>query len=144
MLDLTNAPCRDRPELAPGAGDEPPTPRLTREKCGPALRLCAACPLRAQCIAHVRPHKCGFTGVCGGRLWFDGQIIGQLATAHHSELPAPVNRKACGSAAGARAHRRAVEQQCDNCASFHARYLASISDTPALIGGEQLSFGDLT
>ncbi|WP_328404035.1 hypothetical protein OHS70_34350 [Streptomyces sp. NBC_00390] len=142
-LSLTDAPCRNLPGLAPA--DDPPTERHAREQCGPVLHLCAPCPLRAQCIAHVMPHKSGFTGVCGGRLWFDGLIIDQVHAAKPTELPAPVIRKACGTAAGARAHRRAVEQQCENCDPFHARYLDSIKPkAPVLVGGQQLELPDFT
>ncbi|MFB7742469.1 hypothetical protein [Streptomyces sp. NPDC056132] len=42
-----------------------------------------------------------------------------LPEADPSELPPAVIRKACGSAAGARAHRRAVEQQCCDCQPFY-------------------------
>lgn len=137
MLDLTHAPCFSRPELAPA--EEPPTARLAREAFGQALAVCGPCPLRAECIADVRPQKVGFTGVCGARLWFDGQVIAELDDADPSELPPPTFRKACGTAAGARAHRRAVEQQCGQCAPFHTRYLESLSAAPLLVGGEQLA-----
>ncbi|MGM9465357.1 hypothetical protein [Streptomyces murinus] len=87
--------------------------------CEPVLYVCGGCPHRAACIRQVRPAKTRFDGVCGGRIWLNGAILQAVPDAEVSELPPPVIRKACGSAAGARAHRRAVEQQCARCEPFN-------------------------
>ncbi|MCK7627257.1 hypothetical protein MUU72_29880 [Streptomyces sp. RS10V-4] len=87
--------------------------------CEPVLYVCSGCPYRAACIRQVRPAKSAFDGVCGGRVWLNGVIVSALPDADPSELPPPVIRKACGTAAGSRAHRRAVEQQCPDCEPFY-------------------------
>ncbi|MGW6393290.1 hypothetical protein ACWFR1_22915 [Streptomyces sp. NPDC055103] len=88
--------------------------------CAPVLYVCGGCPYRAACIRQVRPAKSEFSGICGGRIWLNGEIVQALPDADPAELPPPVIRKACGTAAGSRAHRRAVEQQCPRCQPFHA------------------------
>ena len=87
--------------------------------CEPVLYVCGGCPHRAACIQQVAPAKSGFTGICGGRIWLNGVIIHELPDADPSELPVPVIRKSCGTAAGSRAHRRAVEQQCPRCLPYY-------------------------
>ncbi|MFE7129315.1 hypothetical protein ACFVIM_00450 [Streptomyces sp. NPDC057638] len=86
--------------------------------CEPVLYVCGGCPHRAACIRQVVPTKSAFAGICGGRIWLNGVIVRALPTADPTELPPPVIRKACGSSEGSRAHRRASEQQCPNCAPF--------------------------
>lgn len=39
----------------------------------PALRACAACPVRRECEQAVAPAESWFDGVCGGRLWRNGR-----------------------------------------------------------------------
>ncbi|MFD3327595.1 WhiB family transcriptional regulator [Streptomyces sp. NPDC058701] len=39
----------------------------------PALRACAACPVRRECVQAVAPAESLFDGVCGGRLWRNGR-----------------------------------------------------------------------
>ncbi|MEU9084586.1 WhiB family transcriptional regulator [Streptomyces sp. NPDC048357] len=39
----------------------------------PALRACAACPVRRECEEAVAPAESWFDGVCGGRLWRGGR-----------------------------------------------------------------------
>ncbi|MFE5970111.1 hypothetical protein [Streptomyces sp. NPDC056463] len=90
------------------------------ELCEPVLYVCGGCPFRAACIRQVRPAKSEFSGICGGRIWSSGEIVYSLPDADPTELPPPVSRKACGTAAGVRAHRRAVEQQCPRCQAFQA------------------------
>jgi hypothetical protein len=87
--------------------------------CGPVLYVCGGCPFRAACIRQVLPAKTEFTGICGGRIWLNGSILHALPQAEDSELPPPVIRQSCGTAAGSRAHRRAVEQQCPQCQPYH-------------------------
>ncbi|MFF3976985.1 hypothetical protein [Streptomyces sp. NPDC001828] len=87
--------------------------------CEPVLYVCGNCSLRAACIRQVLPAKSAFDGVCGGRIWLNGAIIQALPDADPAELPPAMIRKACGTPAGSRAHRRAVEQQCPRCEPFH-------------------------
>ncbi|AWZ04744.1 MULTISPECIES: WhiB family transcriptional regulator [unclassified Streptomyces] len=39
----------------------------------PALRACAACPVRRECEEAVAPSESWFDGVCAGRLWRNGR-----------------------------------------------------------------------
>ncbi|MGW2860959.1 hypothetical protein [Streptomyces sp. NPDC001205] len=86
--------------------------------CEPVLYVCGNCSFRAACIRQVRPAKSAFDGVCGGRVWLNGVIVQALPDVDPAELPPAVIRQACGTSAGARAHRRAVEQQCPQCEPF--------------------------
>ncbi|MEV7279704.1 hypothetical protein [Streptomyces sp. NPDC093111] len=87
--------------------------------CSPVLYVCAGCPFRAACIRQVRPAKTEFSGICGGRIWNNGEIVCTHPDAEPAELLAPVIRKAaCGKAAGVRAHRKAAEQLCLRCQEF--------------------------
>ncbi|MEV0444974.1 hypothetical protein AB0I84_31465 [Streptomyces spectabilis] len=109
-----HAPCWGDPDFAV-ADDRWNTSEDLVAICEPVLYVCGRCPYRAPCIRQVIPAKSEFTGVCGGRIWLNGTIIDALPEAEHNELPPPVIRKSCGTAAGVRAHRRAVEQQCPEC-----------------------------
>ncbi|MQY11480.1 hypothetical protein SRB5_15990 [Streptomyces sp. RB5] len=106
--------------------------------CAPNLYVCGGCPYRAECIQQVLPAKSNFDGICGGRIWLNGTIIHALPEAQSSELLAPVIRKSCGTAAGSRAHRRAVEQQCPRCELF-ARFMPDPADE-----AEQLELPDIS
>ncbi|MFI9112283.1 WhiB family transcriptional regulator [Streptomyces venezuelae] len=46
--------------------------RRARE-AAPALRACAACPVRHPCETVVAPAESYFDGVCAGRLWRNGR-----------------------------------------------------------------------
>ncbi len=41
----------------------------------PGLRLCTGCPFVRECIARVQPASSWFDGVCGGRVWRNGNVI---------------------------------------------------------------------
>lgn len=43
-------------------------------QAAPALRRCAACPVRRRCLEAVQPELSWFDGVCGGRLWRNGRV----------------------------------------------------------------------
>ncbi|MGW4648331.1 WhiB family transcriptional regulator [Kitasatospora sp. NPDC004289] len=44
-------------------------------QAAPALRRCAACPVRRRCLEAVQPELSWFDGVCGGRLWRNGRVV---------------------------------------------------------------------
>ncbi|MEH0430313.1 hypothetical protein QBB34_29160 [Streptomyces stelliscabiei] len=113
-----HAPCWGDPDFAV-ADNRWKTGKDLVAICEPVLYVCGGCPYRAACIRQVLPAKNDFDGVCGGRIWLNGLIVHALPDADPSELPPPVIRKSCGTAAGSRAHRRAVEQQCPRCEPFY-------------------------
>ncbi|MFI7136604.1 hypothetical protein ACIBQ5_02190 [Streptomyces massasporeus] len=115
---IGHAPCFGDPDFAV-ADDRWKTGQELVAICEPVLYVCGGCLYRAACIRQVLPAKSGFTGICGGRIWLNGEIVHALPEADSSELPRPVIRKSCGTAAGSRAHRRAVEQQCPRCQPFY-------------------------
>lgn len=45
------------------------------KEAAPALRACAACPVRRECEAAVAPAESWFDGVCAGRLWRNGRPV---------------------------------------------------------------------
>ena len=45
----------------------------------PALALCAACPFTRECAARVEPRLSFFDGVCAGRVYRNGRVIGGIA-----------------------------------------------------------------
>lgn len=114
---VLDAPCVDNPAFVLPEGVQLPM-RVPSEDL---LKICDSCPFRAACIARVRPAKSKFDGICGGRLWCDGQAIESCASAHPGELDEPDGLRepgtydGCGREAGARAHRRRGERVCDNC-----------------------------
>ncbi|MFB7828867.1 hypothetical protein [Streptomyces hydrogenans] len=112
-----HAPCWGDPDFAVDDDRWTNATDLIR-LCEPVLYVCGHCPFRAACIRQVRPSKSEFSGICGGRIWVNGAVVRALPGVGPEDLPPPVNRKACGTAAGVRAHRRAVEQQCSKCDSF--------------------------
>lgn len=106
---------------APCAGDLRFTPNdvsedLLREpQTQDLLKVCRACPFRAECISLVLPRASLFDGICGGRLWFHGQIRATCETAHPDELEEMGSYITHGTEAGARAHNRRGERACDLC-----------------------------
>ncbi|TQE21602.1 hypothetical protein Sipo8835_37255 [Streptomyces ipomoeae] len=114
---VLEAPCADNPAFVLPEGIQLPM-RVPSEEL---LKICDSCPFRAACIARVRPAKSKFDGVCGGRLWCDGQAIEACASAHSDELDELDRRRepgtydSCGREAGARAHRRRGERACESC-----------------------------
>ncbi|MGW6537560.1 WhiB family transcriptional regulator [Streptomyces sp. NPDC055011] len=58
------------------AGLSPSVVFARRERqAAPALRACAACPVRRECEAAVAPAESWFDGVCAGRLWRNGRPV---------------------------------------------------------------------
>ncbi|MEU6977475.1 MULTISPECIES: WhiB family transcriptional regulator [unclassified Streptomyces] len=45
------------------------------KEAAPALRACAACPVRRECETAVAPAESWFDGVCAGRLWRNGRPV---------------------------------------------------------------------
>ncbi|MEU2558413.1 hypothetical protein ABZ626_03560 [Streptomyces longispororuber] len=122
-----HAPCWGDPDFAVADGRWKTTEDLVAI-CEPVLYICGHCPYRAACIRQVVPAKAGFTGVCGGRIWLNGVIIRALPQTAPDELPPPVIRKACGTTAGVRAHRRATEQMCPKCRALQSAMAAPSTD----------------
>ncbi|MER7485280.1 WhiB family transcriptional regulator [Streptomyces sp. NPDC126497] len=58
----------------------------------PALRACAACPVRAECEAAVAPAESWFDGVCAGRLWRNGRPSADLMDLDHLQHRTGSNR----------------------------------------------------
>lgn len=80
------------------------------------LAACQSCPFRAQCVDLVLPSSALFDGVCGGRLWRNGQVLATCTSALPTELREgglrPITH---GTEAGARAHNRRGERACSLC-----------------------------
>ncbi|MFB7375489.1 WhiB family transcriptional regulator [Streptomyces sp. NPDC056222] len=51
------------------------------QQAAPALRACAACPVRRECETAVAPAESWFDGVCAGRLWRNGRAVPEARTA---------------------------------------------------------------
>jgi hypothetical protein len=114
----SRAPCAGDRRFTPGdASDEPEvleellrTPHLQD-----LLKACRVCPFRAACINLVKPRASRFDGICGGRLWFNGEIRATCENAHPSELREGAKPITHGTPAGARAHNRRGEPACFLC-----------------------------
>ncbi|WP_431770865.1 hypothetical protein [Streptomyces cucumeris] len=106
---------------APCAGDFRFTPEETAaeaptEPLVALLAICRDCPFRAQCVDLVLPSASLFDGVCGGRLWRDGQVLATCDDARPAELRERGRRPIThGTEAGARAHNRRGERACSLC-----------------------------
>ncbi|MER5546522.1 hypothetical protein ACWDBP_34845 [Streptomyces sp. NPDC001233] len=106
---------------APCAGDTRFTPNDASEESLRALgfqdllKVCRVCPFRAACISLVKPRASLFDGICGGRLWLNGEIRATCETAHPGELAEGARPITHGTPAGARAHRRRGEPVCSLC-----------------------------
>ncbi|MGQ4424790.1 hypothetical protein ACN6LL_007343 [Streptomyces violaceoruber] len=80
------------------------------------LATCQGCPFRSQCIDLVMPSTSLFDGVCGGRLWRNGQVLATCEGAQPAELRERGRRPIThGTEAGARAHNRRGERACSLC-----------------------------
>ncbi|WP_121746838.1 hypothetical protein [Streptomyces sp. E2N166] len=80
------------------------------------LAACQGCPFRSQCIDLVLPSTSLFDGVCGGRLWHNGQVLATCEGAQPAELRERGRRPIThGTEAGARAHNRRGERACSLC-----------------------------
>ncbi|MDQ0990694.1 hypothetical protein [Streptomyces sp. V3I7] len=106
---------------APCAGDFRFTPEETTAEAPTKplvalLAVCRDCPFRAQCIDLVLPSASLFDGVCGGRLWHNGQVLATCDDAQPDELRERGRRPIIhGTEAGARAHNRRGERACSLC-----------------------------
>ncbi|MGD6751924.1 hypothetical protein [Streptomyces sp. BH105] len=106
---------------APCAGDFRFTPEETTaeaptEPLVALLSVCRDCPFRVQCIDLVLPSASLFDGVCGGRLWRNGQVLATCDDAQPGELRERGRRPIThGTEAGARAHNRRGERACSLC-----------------------------
>lgn len=80
------------------------------------LDACHGCSFRSQCVDLVMPSASQFDGVCGGRLWSNGQVLATCEDARPAELRErrrhPITH---GTEAGARAHNRRGERACSLC-----------------------------
>ncbi|MGW1157799.1 hypothetical protein ACWD48_06135 [Streptomyces sp. NPDC002519] len=108
------APCRGRDGFTPSEDDWKTGADLKR-LCGPQLAACGPCPFRAVCIATVKPAQAKFDGICGGRLWCNGEVIDALDDVFEDELAEPKLRASCGTEAGAQDHKRHGERVCPSC-----------------------------
>ncbi|MFD8379131.1 hypothetical protein ACFV2X_11435 [Streptomyces sp. NPDC059679] len=109
---VSEAPCAGDMRFTPdnATADSLRTPQNRK-----LLTVCRACPFRARCIALVLPRHSLFDGICGGRLWFNGQVRATCQGANRDELKegaAPITH---GTEAGARAHNRRGETACTLC-----------------------------
>ncbi|MFG3188471.1 WhiB family transcriptional regulator [Streptomyces omiyaensis] len=72
------------------AGLSPSVVFARRERlAAPALRACAACPVRRECEAAVAPAESWFDGVCAGRLWRNGRPVKSRANRSPGSPRAP-------------------------------------------------------
>lgn len=62
-------------QASAACADLPPAVVFARrvKDAAPALRACAACPVRRECEQAVAPAESWFDGVCAGRLWRNGR-----------------------------------------------------------------------
>ncbi|MFE7117505.1 hypothetical protein ACFU99_19030 [Streptomyces sp. NPDC057654] len=106
---------------APCAGDTRFTPdgaamdSLKAPQTRALLAVCQQCPFRSRCVALVLPRHSRFDGICGGRLWLDGEIRATCHGAHPMELAEADDPIDHGTEAGARAHYRRGERACPWC-----------------------------
>ncbi|MFJ6136457.1 hypothetical protein [Kitasatospora sp. NPDC092286] len=113
--DLFTPACFRDPRYSPAEGEWKTKDGLM-EICEPVLPNCTLCPHRAQCISQVAPHARKFDGVCGGRIWLDGEVIATAVGVDEEDLPLPGKaRDVCGSTAGVDKHHAFGEQKCEEC-----------------------------
>lgn len=41
-----------------------------------AIAICMGCPVQMECIVVMKPRESYFDGVCGGKVWSNGKIVG--------------------------------------------------------------------
>ncbi|MER6086857.1 hypothetical protein [Streptomyces bluensis] len=115
---VSRAPCAGDRRFTPGDacdGRDVLEDLLKAPQILDLLNVCRVCPFRAECISLVRPHVSRFDGICGGRLWFHGQIRDTCETADPDELAEGARHITHGTEAGARAHNRRGERACSLC-----------------------------
>jgi hypothetical protein len=76
-----------------------------------ALRYCAGCPVRSECIEVVKPGESYYDGVAGGFVWARGRALKVRETIPLS----PKRRDVCGTPWGYEKHRRSGEGSCEPC-----------------------------
>ncbi len=109
---VSEAPCAGDTRFTP---DDPTADSLSTPQTRKLLVICQDCPFQPRCIALVLPRHSLFDGICGGRLWLDGQVLATCKGARPDELEegaAPITH---GTEAGARAHNRRGETACSLC-----------------------------
>ncbi|MGW7572362.1 hypothetical protein [Streptomyces sp. NPDC054765] len=132
---------------APCAGDLRFTPNdatadsLRKPLMQTLLKVCQDCPFRSQCVTLVLPRHSRFDGICGGRLWFNGQIRAACKTAHPDELAEGGSYIHHGTEAGARAHNRRGERACALCRE--AARIAQAHRRERKRADRQLEIGDI-
>ncbi|MEU0722901.1 hypothetical protein [Streptomyces sp. NPDC006140] len=109
---VSEAPCAGDLRFTP---DDPSEEVLRAPRTQDLLKVCRVCPYRAECISLVKPRASQFDGICGGRLWFNGEIRATCETAHPRELEEGAKPITHGTESGARAHNRRGETACSLC-----------------------------
>ena len=115
---VSRAPCAGDRRFTPGDAFEDRDvfeDLLKAPQIQDLLKVCRVCPFRAECISHIKPRASLFDGICGGRLWFNGQIRATCETADPDELEEGAPPITHGTEAGARAHNRRGETACSLC-----------------------------
>ncbi|MBY8884813.1 hypothetical protein K7472_08130 [Streptomyces sp. PTM05] len=110
----TDAPCAGDLRFAPPEAEQAAA-FLRSPLARQLLATCQDCPFRSACISRVLPRKSGFDGICGGRLWIDGQVQAECADADPGELAEHGSYIPHGTESGARAHNRRGEPACAWC-----------------------------
>ncbi|NUK19823.1 hypothetical protein [Streptomyces lunaelactis] len=109
---ISEAPCAGDARFTP---DDATVDSLRTPQTRALLAVCQQCPFRSRCIALVLPRQSMFDGICGGRLWFHGQVSDECEAAHRGELEERGSYINHGTEAGARAHNRRGERACSLC-----------------------------
>ncbi|MFI9157472.1 hypothetical protein [Kitasatospora aureofaciens] len=113
--DVFTPNCFGDPAFSPKEDDYSNRAELL-EHCLSALAECGPCPVRARCIYQVRPRPSKFDGVCGGRIWYLGEVVATLDGADDRELPRALKqRDTCGTQQGIDTHYTRGEQYCTPC-----------------------------
>jgi WhiB family redox-sensing transcriptional regulator len=88
-----------------------------REANAQARSVCAACPVRLECLDHAldtdEKH-----GIWGGMTPDERRVEARQRAAR----PATSHRDACGTRWGYKQHRKAAEVACEPCRAAHAAY----------------------
>ncbi len=136
---VSEAPCAGNRRFTP---DDASEDSLRAPQTLDLLKVCRVCPFRAECISLVLPRASRFDGVCGGRLWCDGQIRATCETAHPDELEEDHPPLTHGTEAGARAHNRRGETACSLCREAGRRAQARRRERKRT-SGQQLEVDDI-
>ncbi|WP_369258859.1 hypothetical protein [Streptomyces sp. R35] len=109
---VREAPCGGDGRFTP---DDVSEDTLRAAQTQQLLQVCQQCPFRSACISLVLPRRSKFDGICGGRLWLNGEIRATCENADPAELAEPTSPITHGTEAGARAHNRRGETACSLC-----------------------------